>query len=420
MREKPVAMICVFEDQEHPNLLPLVYCRAVYELRCGISSLLDKMVRAYPSRPFALYCRDYLAETLAQRTDHPVNSRPADEDVLFLNGRMLIEDPVPVNGPEEVGMCHGVVAYARLRAQTARSLTHRSFLDGTVADALPHTLRHTDCSATLLRYYWEIIDHNEAQLVRDFESLATPGQIDGHVHEGSYLLAEDNICIGSGAVVKPCCVIDAENGPIYIADGTTIMPNTSIQGPAYIGPNSTIQMASRLREGTNIGEVCKVGGEIENSIMHSYSNKQHDGFLGHAYVGQWVNLAADTINSDLKNTYGTVRVQLPHKLAETGSMFVGLAVGDHSKSAIASTFLTGAVVGFCCNVLTSGFPPKFVPSFSWLTDAGCQPYSPTMAVEVARRVVSRRKKELTEADVALLHKLYDMTQGERDALGAEG
>ncbi|MFW6107531.1 MAG: transferase, partial [bacterium] len=150
-----------------------------------------------------------------------------------------------------------------------------------------------------------------------------------------------------------------------------------------------------------------------------YSNKQHDGFLGHAYIGQWVNLAADTINSDLKNTYGTVRVQLPHKLVETNSTFVGLAMGDHSKSAIASTFITGSVVGFCCNVLSSGFPPKLVPSFSWLTDAGSQPYSPTIAVEVARRVLARRKKEVTEAQVALFHKLYDMTQAEREAITVE-
>jgi UDP-N-acetylglucosamine diphosphorylase/glucosamine-1-phosphate N-acetyltransferase len=296
---------------------------------------------------------------------------------------------------------------------------NRLFLEGTVEKSLPHTMRHVDCKATLLRYYWEIINHNEEELVRDFNALASPGQILGKVYEGSQLLGKESIFIGEGAKIKPCCVLDAEDGPIYIGEGVTVMPNTCIQGPAYVGPKSTIQMAARLREGSNIGEVCRVGGEIENSIMHSYSNKQHDGFLGHAYVCQWVNLAADTINSDLKNTYGTVRVQLPHKLVETGSMFVGLAMGDHSKSAIASTFITGSVVGFCCNVVTSGFPPKFLPSFSWLTDAGCSPYSPTTAVEVARRVLARRKKEMTEADVALFHKLYDLTQGERDTLGME-
>jgi len=414
-----MAVICVFEDERCTDLLPLVYCRPVYELRCGISSLLEKIMRAYPAQKVVLLCRDHLAATVRQRTDRPVNAVPAGEDVLFVNGRLLLRQAIPVDGPEEIGLCGGCIVYARLRAKTAAGLQLSHFLEGTVEKQLPHTLRHVDCKATLLRYYWEIIDHNEEELARDFADLASPGEIRGNVHDGVYILGKENVFIGEGATIKPCCVLDAEGGPIYIGDGASIMPNTTIIGPAYIGPKSTIQMASRLHEGSNIGEVCKVGGEIENSIMHSYSNKQHDGFLGHAYIGQWVNLAADTINSDLKNTYGTVRVQLPHKLVETGSMFVGLAMGDHSKSAIASTFITGSVVGFCCNVLTSGFPPKFVPSFAWLTDAGTQPYSPTMAVEVARRVVSRRKKEITEADAALFHKLFDQTQGERDALGLE-
>ncbi len=414
-----MAAVCVFEDERYNDLLPLVYCRPACELRCGISSLLDKIARAYPGQGLALFCRDYLADTLRERTSLPVNSLPADQDVLFLNGRLLIGEAIPVEGPEEIGTWEGCVVYARLRAKTGVSLTPKHFLNGGLAKALPHTMRHVDRKAVLLRYYWEIVDHNEEELRRDFKALAAPGEIRGKVYEGSHVLARENVFIGERSVIKPCCVIDAEDGPVYIAEGVKVMPNSCIQGPAYIGPNSTIQMAARLREGANIGEVCKVGGEIENAIIHSFSNKQHDGFLGHAYIGQWVNLAADTINSDLKNTYGTVRVQLPHKLVETGSMFVGLAMGDHSKSAIASTFLTGSVVGFCCNVLTSGFPPKFLPSFSWLTDSGCSPYSPTLAVEVARRVLARRKKQVTEADAALIHKLFDLTQAERETLGME-
>lgn len=412
--------ICVFEDERWRDLLPLAYCRPVWELRCGITSLLDKARRAYPGQGFALFCRDYLAPTLRERTSLPVNALPAGQDVLFLNGRLLLGEAIaPAEGPEEVATCNGSVAYARLRANTAAALTPQHFLNGELPKALPRTMRHVDCEAVLLRYYWEVVSHNEEELRRDFRALAPAGEIRGKVYEGSHILARENVFIGEGAVVKPCCVIDAEDGPVYIAEGVKVMPNSCIQGPAYIGPGSTIQMAARLREGTNIGEVCKVGGEVENAIIHSYSNKQHDGFLGHAYIGQWVNLAADTINSDLKNTYGTVRVQLPHKLVETGSMFVGLAMGDHSKSAIASTFLTGCVVGFCCNVLASGFPPKFVPSFSWLTDSGCSPYSPALAVEVARRVLARRKKEVSEAEAALIHRLYDLTQPERDAQGME-
>ncbi|NQT86558.1 hypothetical protein HQ560_07330, partial [bacterium] len=364
-------------------------------------------------------CRPLLAPTTRESTDLPVNALPAGEDVLFVNGRIVMREAIPLEGPEEVATSGGALVYARLRSATAALLEPGDFLGGTVLSKLPHTMRHVECKADMVRYYWDIVDYNESELVRDFEELAAAGEILGNVYDGAHLLGRENIFIGAGASVKPCCVLDAENGPIYIGEGATIMPSTTIIGPAYIGWKSKVQMASRLHEGSNIGEVCKVGGEIENSIMHSYSNKQHDGFLGHAYIGQWVNLAADTINSDLKNTYGTVRVQLPHKLVETDSLFVGLAVGDHSKSAIASQFVTGSVVGFNCNVLASGFPPKLVQSFSWLTDAGCQPYSATMAVEVARRVMSRRDHVLSDAGAALFHKLFDLTQAERDTLGME-
>ncbi|MFP4056816.1 MAG: putative sugar nucleotidyl transferase, partial [Candidatus Brocadiia bacterium] len=282
-----MAALCIFEDEHTQDLLPLVYCRPVYELRCGISSLLEKTLRLYPGHKVALLCRDYLAPTLAERTDLAVNSLPADEDILFLNGRLLLQEAIPIDGQEEVATAHGAVVYARLKAQTVASLSHKDFLTGALREKLPHTMRHVDVEATLLRYYWEVVDHNEEELVRDFRELASPGEIRGTVHEGSYLLGKDDIFIAEDAVIKPCCVLDAEEGPIYIAQGVTVMPNTSIQGPAYIGPGSTIQMAARLREGTNIGEVCKVGGEIENAVMHSYSNKQHDGFLGHAYIGQW-------------------------------------------------------------------------------------------------------------------------------------
>jgi len=414
-----MSIICIFEDQFHRDLLPLVYCRPVYELRCGMTSLREKIARCYPAQKVVLLCRELLAATTREETGLPVNAVPGGEDVLFVNGRIVMREAIPLDGPEEVATANGAIVYARLSAATVASLRPEDFLKGTVLEKLPHTMRHASCQATLVRYYWNVIDHNEAELVRDFEELATPGEILGDVYDGAHLLAEGNMFIGEGAKVKPCCVLDAEDGPIYIGEGATIQPNTTIVGPAYIGRKSKIQMASRLHEGSNIGEVCKVGGEIENSIMHGFSNKQHDGFLGHAYIGQWVNLAADTINSDLKNTYGTVRVQLPDKLVETDSMFVGLAMGDHSKSAIASQFITGSVVGFNCNVLASGFPPKFVPSFSWLTDAGAQPYSATMAVEVARRVMSRRDRVLTDAGVALFHKLFDLTQNERDRLGYE-
>ena len=155
----------------------------------------------------------------------------------------------------------------------------------------------------------------------------------------------------------------------------------------------------------SIGRRCKVGGEVESSIIHGFSNKQHDGFLGHSYVAEWVNLAADTVNSDLKSTYGTVRVPINGVEVESDQMFVGLTIGDHSKTGIGQMFPTGAVVGFGANVATCEFAPKFVPSFTWLTNSARSRYEPDRCLEVAKRVMARRQVTMTGAEEALFRSL---------------
>ena len=157
-----------------------------------------------------------------------------------------------------------------------------------------------------------------------------------------------------------------------------------------------------IRAGTTIGPVCRVGGEVEGSILHGYCNKQHDGFLGHSYIGPWVNLGAGTINSDLKNTYGTIRVSLNGTPVETGQRFVGATIGDHAKTGIGTCLPTGAIIGVAANVFTRAPLPKFVPSFAWLTDDGLAAYRPDKAVETARTVMGRRKVTLSPAEAALL------------------
>src|SRR4030042_6299308 len=124
-------------------------------------------------------------------------------------------------------------------------------------------------------------------------------------------------------------------------------------------------MGTKIYEGTSIGECCKVADEIENSVIHSYSNKQHLGFLGHSYVGEWVNLAAGTTTSDLKNNYSNVKVFVDGEIMDSGLAWVGSFIGDHSKTGINSMFNAGTVIGFSCNIFGAGFFPKFIASFVW-------------------------------------------------------
>ena len=171
--------------------------------------------------------------------------------------------------------------------------------------------------------------------------------------------------IGNETVIKPGVVIDASNGPVYIGKDVEVNANSVIEGPVCIGDNSLVKSFAAIKENVSTGKVCKLGGEIEDSVIMPYSNKQHSGFLGHAYLGSWVNLGADTNCSDLKNNYSSIKVNLNGKHIDTGHRFLGLIMGDHSKTGINTMFNTGTITGFSCNIFGSGFPDKFIPSFTW-------------------------------------------------------
>jgi UDP-N-acetylglucosamine diphosphorylase/glucosamine-1-phosphate N-acetyltransferase len=194
------------------------------------------------------------------------------------------------------------------------------------------------------------------------------------------------------------------------------MSQSVIQGPAYIGKNSIVKIGAKIYHETTVGEVCKVGGEIENAIFQSYSNKQHDGFLGHAYLGRWVNLGAATNNSDLKNNYAKISVKHNGRVVDTGLQFLGLIMGDHSKTAIGTLFNTGTIVGVSSNIFGAGFQPRAIPSFAWGGSEFIKEYKLEKALEVAEIVMSRRNKKLTDAMKTLFSDVFKFTEHERKRL----
>ncbi len=417
--------ICIFEDDKFRKLLPLVYFRPVYELRCGINLIKDKIIRSFSNPNVILHARDYLTDVL--RRDYPnyyVNELPPNvNQVLFVNGRVLAEphfaDKFRYNG-KDIAYVKGddIVAFwasgenlEKFKSKFGTPLTKSDF----------ENYEKVEISAKLINYPWDIVNNNGEQIVIDFNIL-TDGKArrDGKIYEGVYLLNEHFIHIEEGAKIKPGVVLDAENGPIYIGKNVKILPNAVIEGPAYIGDGSLIKVSAKIYENTSIGPVCKVGGEVEASIIHAFSNKQHEGFIGHSYLGTWVNIGADTNNSDLKNDYGNVKVYIDGELVDSGSMFVGLIMGDHSKSGINLMFNTGTVVGVSCNIYGSGLPPKFVPSFSWGgAQDGFVTYRIDKAIEVAKRVMARRNVQLTEIDEKLFRKIFELTEEERMKAGVK-
>jgi UDP-N-acetylglucosamine diphosphorylase/glucosamine-1-phosphate N-acetyltransferase len=217
-------------------------------------------------------------------------------------------------------------------------------------------------------------------------------------------------------------VIDATEGPVYIDEGAEIQPFTRIEGPCYVG-RKTILLGAKCREGNSIGPFCRVGGEVEESIIHGYSNKYHDGFLGHAYVGEWVNLGAMTTNSDLKNDYTSVSVMLDgRRTIDTGSTKVGSLIGDHTKTSIGTLLNTGTYVGAMALIVATGKPlPKFIPEFAWLLEGVVtKGFGRRKLYETARAVMPRRGQQWTDADQAMWDAVFEATSEVRDELIKRG
>lgn len=410
--------ICIFEDPQYVKLLPLVYTRPVYDLRCGIFTLREKIQKRYPKASSALLCRPYLANVVKQQNPKAkVNAVPPG-NCLFVNGRVLADESIakkiPLKGKNALYISGNTVVAVRMNAVARTSMKEN--LSGSFDVDHFAEFEKIDVDVCLIEYSWDLVQKNGQQIVADFKSLVGKQKSKGKIYPGAHILNKKSIFIEVGAVVKPGVVLDAESGPIYIGKNARIFPNAVIEGPAFIGAGTLVKIGTKIYGSTSIGEMCKVGGEVEASIIHSYSNKQHDGFLGHSYIGMWCNLGADTNNSDLKNNYGHVKVSVNGTQVDTGSQFVGLTMGDHSKSGISTMFNTGTVVGVSSNVFGAGFPAKVVPSFTWGGAEGLQAYDLEKSLDVARQVVARRNLQMTGADEALMRKIFELSAHERKNL----
>ncbi len=407
--------IIVYIDSCWKNFLPLTYPRAVFQLLCGRTSLIDKVRRLAPDTQIALSCRSMVAPLVAEQTGLAVNSARVGE-TLFLSGRGWWKKlpECEEDGDAWVGVVgtEQRVACIFAKPQLALKLSADTLLDNKALDVVLANLPRRDVSdcVELFDWPWQIIHANERALRADWEVEENPAQILGKIDEGSHLLGRENVHLGAGSRIKPCVVIDAENGPVWIGDNVTIQPHVYIQGPAYIGDGCFIQPGAVIRENTSIGPLCKVGGELEGTIIQGYSNKQHDGFLGHSYVGSWVNLAADSVNSDLKNTYGSVRVPVCGANVDSGERFVGAIIGDHAKIGINVAIPTGASIGFCSNVFVPACP-KFVPSFAWVVGEEIEHYNPAKGLELARTVMARRGVTLTADYEAAFRSVFGQSKG---------
>ncbi|MBN1885601.1 MAG: hypothetical protein JW876_08780 [Candidatus Krumholzibacteriota bacterium] len=438
--------LCIFEDDRFPNFFPLTYDKPVFDLFIGTQILRDRFVAEIAPLRVALLCRPYLAPVLAERAcggeegpETTVNGM-AEEETVFLNGRILAygeEMRALLDGldTDTIRRKNGVPVVARLSGENA--LAFAEYLRPAIADeavtrvmeeikappgddrdnkneagaleawAAEHGVLLEETGQRLLSYYWQLIGENGACIVDDFRKIPLRGtDPESEVYRGVEMIREEDILIGSGVQVRSGTVLDASDGPIVIADDVNVEPNAIIHGPCFIGRGTIVRGGARIGHGTSIGEQCRIGGEVGESVVAPFSNKQHGGFLGHSYVGSWVNIGAGTSNSDLKNNYGKVRAWCAGHMRDTGRRFLGVVIGDHAKIAINTGIDTGTVIGFNTNVKVSGWPPKHIPSFMWYVSPEPGRFEIGKAIETARIMMDRRNVPFSAANDELFTAIH--------------
>lgn len=402
--------IAFYEDSEAEGFGPLVHLRPVFDLVCGRMSLFDRMIARLGKPECGVFVRPRLADSVRESRPSVVVNQPAwlgHGLTLLVNGRWL----PPANAldslrDDEVGIVDDTIVSLVLRPDEGWRLVDGDWRSELTKIA--ESRRFVAAGGTLLKRPWDLVNENSRQLERDFTAGPPPTE------EFEVVGPRERLWIDSEVEVDPYVVFDVRSGPISVERGAVLQAFTRIEGPCHVGRGARLFRAN-VRAGTTIGPGCRVGGEVENAILHARVNKYHDGFLGHAYVCPWVNLGAGTQNSDLRNDYGPVRVPLAGEPVDTGSTKVGVFIGDHSKTAIGSLFNTGSSIGVASTIVPGGgLVPRFVPSFSTLWHGDIvENVDVDGVVATARTVMSRRGETFGPAAEALLRDLFDRTRSRR-------
>ncbi len=383
-------MNLILFDNNRRNYYPLSFTRPIAEFRIGILTIKEKWERYYKS--VSVKTDEYLS------VKFPIKQT---KDNLWVSANIL---PTKILITELESLRVGELLEKEGSIIAFRSAVFDS-------DNLNKIMTYIQIDS--VENIWDIFKDNDKEIRKDF-SLLTKGRKSQPLTEYNTALGKD-IFIEKGAKVS-CSILNAEGGPIYIGKDAEIMEGSMIRGPFAMGEHSVLKMGAKIYGATTIGPYCKIGGEVNNSVFFGYSSKAHDGFLGNSVIGEWCNLGADTNSSNLKNNYTQIKLWNYEMecFKETGLQFIGLIMGDHSKSGINTMFNTGTIVGVSANIFGSGFSRNFIPSFNWGGAAGFSIYKLSKVFEVAEKVFGRRNLSFDKVEQAILSQVYNMTKRYRN------
>ncbi len=373
-------------DENRESLFPLTYTRPISEIRIGILTIKEKWAKYLGSLP-STQTADYL------QNKYPLQK---EADNLYIHAGVCPNKAL-LEAIQKLADGEGLYAADTLLAYRNAVFQKVSFTG----------------NFTQIKKLWHIFQYNGVELQSDF-NLLTDGRKSQVLSDTNLIMASENIFVEEGANVEGA-ILNATTGPIYIGKNAEVMEGSIVRGPLAMCEHSILKLGAKIYGATTLGPYCKVGGEVNNSVLMGYSNKGHDGFLGNSVLGEWCNIGADTNNSNLKNNYAEVRLwseQSGH-FEKTGLQFCGLIMGDHSKCGINTMFNTGTVVGVSANIFGAGFPRNFVPSFAWGGSAGYSTYLLSKVFEVAEKVMIRRGFSFDETEKNILEKVFELTSEQR-------
>ncbi len=387
----------LFDDDCRDHLLPFTFTRPVSEIRVGILTIREKWQRSLNAY-LSYFTQPYL------RKKFPL----ATSDINCLINGSVLPDPRLVSMVLALKPGEAIVENDILVAACVDTIDAAA--DNLDTQVLISKSRILDplTSGRFVRKLTDIFLKN-GEALRDDYKLITYGRRSTTIFESNRVTNRHEIFIEEGAIVE-FAYLNASKGPIYIGKNAEIMEGSMIRGPFALCEGSIVKMGTRIYYPTTIGPYCRVAGEINNSVIFGYTNKAHDGYLGHAVIGEWCNIGADTNNSNLKNDYSNIKLwdYASWKFENTDLQFCGMMMGDHSKCGINTMFNTGTVVGVSANIFGNGFPRNFIPSYSWGGPAGFTDYKVDKALSVAKLMMERRGVKLQEADEEILTHIYRM------------